>query len=473
MQAVFEANRPIIYFIYGQVFFLTGWTIWFQPRPASSLRLARSLPFLAGFGVLHGLGEWGHVFIPIQKQFLVPGLVLALNVLHQFLFAASFLALFLFGCYLISDSRRNLAWLPILPLVVFGYWSARYLLFEAAMASPEDLTWTQYTEAWGRYLLAFPGAVASAAGLYMQIRQFREAGFPRLVPDLRGASIAMVAYSVFAGLLVPQAQFFPANVLNRELFLELGMPVPIPRMLCASIIAFYMLRTLRVFHAEVQKQLENAEAVRATSEERDRLGRELHDGILQSIYAAGLGLQAVRRRLFTDTEEAGRRIDQTLERLGSIIDEIRGYISDLDGQRVLGSGLRERVAKTLADFQSTYGIAVECTIENLSYSSMDPELTEQIVGIIREALTNAGRHSGANVVQVCVGEQGDDVTVTITDDGRGFTVGQALSQERHYGLRILYRRAQIVGGQVQVESQPGQGTRVLAILPHKKGARVS
>ncbi|HYF93268.1 MAG TPA: sensor histidine kinase [Symbiobacteriaceae bacterium] len=470
LQSIIEANRPLIYFAYGLVFFLTGWTIWFQHRQASSLRLDRSLPFLAAFGVLHGFGEWGHVFIPIQSQFVGPGMIQALNVIHQFLFSASFLALFLFGSYLMSDSRERLSWLPVLPLVLFGYWCARFLLYEAAMAPMDDLAWAHYSEAWGRYLLAFPGALTSAVGLHMQVRQFREAGFPRLVPDLRGASVAMAGYSVFAGLLVPQAGFFPANILNRELLLQMGMPVPIPRMVCSAFIAFFMLRTLRVFNAEMQSRLENAEAVRAAAEERDRLGRELHDGILQSIYAAGLGLQAVRRRMSADPEEAGRRVDLTLERLGKIIDEIRAYISDLDGRRLPCGGLRDSIAQRVTDFQNTYGIAVDWTVEGLPSDLVDQELTEQMVGILREALSNAGRHSRAHTVRVLVREQDNHISLTVADDGKGFEVSEALTREGHYGLRILYRRAQMAGGEIRILSQPGQGTQVQAILPRKRGA---
>jgi NarL family two-component system sensor histidine kinase YdfH len=77
------------------------------------------------------------------------------------------------------------------------------------------------------------------------------------------------------------------------------------------------------------------------------------------------------------------------------------------------------------------------------------------------------------LVRVCVSEKDDHISLTVTDDGRGFKVSEALNREGHYGLRILYRRAEIAGGQILIESQPGVGTSVHAILPREKGARAS
>lgn len=465
MEEFLVANRPLIYFGYGLTFFLMGWTIWVQPHPESNLKLARSLPFLAAFGFLHGLGEWGYVFIPIQGQFLSDEWVQLLYAFHQLLFGASFLALFLFGCYLIADSDERLSWLPILPLIIFGYWFAHPFLYTVLTTEPHDHGWTVYTEAMGRYLLAFPGALTAAVGLYRQIKQFRETGFPRLVPDLRGASLAMGAYTFFSGLLVPYQAFFPANVLNRELLLQVGIPVPIPRMICSMVITYYLLRTLRVFNAEVRLRLETAEAARATAEERDRLGCDLHDGILQSIYAAGLGLQAARRLIRDDPDKATGRVDLTLTRLDRVIEEIRAYIRNLAASPTAPLCLRTAVAEAAAEFESVYGISVDCGFDGILPSDSPGHLSEQAMGIVREALSNIGRHAGANRVSIRVSQMKADLQISIQDDGRGFDLVEALARKGHYGLKILHRRAETTGGTVRIDSAPGRGTCIEAVLP--------
>lgn len=470
VQAFLTANRSSVYFLYGLVFFLMGWSIWFQPRPASSLRLARSLPLLAVFAGIHGLAEWGHLFLPLKATYLSHYGIHSLHIVQQLLFAGSFLALFLFGCYLLADSRPRLTWLPLLPMVVFGYWSARFLIMEASACTDPQHSWALTVEIWGRYLLAFPGAIASAAGLYLQLAQFRETGFARVVPDLRGASITLIFYAFFAGVLVPRAEFFPANLLNREEFLRhLGMPVPIPRALCSILLSFYILRILRVFDAETRRRLETAEAARAAAEERERLGRELHDGILQSIYAAGLGLQATRRRMAAEPEAAARRVDTTIEQLGGVIEEIRAYISGLAPGDVRTPTLRERLDQAVRNFETTYGVPVEYQVEGLPERFPGAGLQENVVGILREALSNAGRHAGAALVRVTVTVSGNTLNLNVADDGQGFQLEAATALHGHYGLQILRRRAESMGGSLRITSIPGRGTQVEAALPIKKG----
>ncbi len=105
---IFEANREIILFIYGLVFFVLGLAIALQSRRYSRLDLARSLTWLAAFGFTHGLHEWGDLFIPIQARYLNPTIIHFLNLSQLVLLAASFTCLLEFGVALLRPTGREL-----------------------------------------------------------------------------------------------------------------------------------------------------------------------------------------------------------------------------------------------------------------------------------------------------------------------------------------------------------------------------
>ena len=111
----FLANRSLILFTYGQVFFILGLAIILQSRKRSRLSLARNLPWLAGFGILHGFNEWGDLFIPIQQQFLSPPILDLLESFQLILLAVSFACLFQFGIELLRPFPKRWQWFRLLP----------------------------------------------------------------------------------------------------------------------------------------------------------------------------------------------------------------------------------------------------------------------------------------------------------------------------------------------------------------------
>jgi len=109
------ANRPLIFFIYGLAFFILGLSIALQLRRTSRLNLARSLPWLAGFGFLHGFNEWGDLFLPIQQPFLAPPFYDLLRTIQLILLATSFASLFQFGIELMRPLPNHWRWIRFVP----------------------------------------------------------------------------------------------------------------------------------------------------------------------------------------------------------------------------------------------------------------------------------------------------------------------------------------------------------------------
>ena len=110
-----DINWVILYFVYGQVFFIMGLAIALQLRGRrSQLELARSLPWLAGFGITHGLTEWGYIFIPLQVLYFPPWIVTLSRIAHLILLAFSFFCLFQFGLQAVLPQRASRPWLGML-----------------------------------------------------------------------------------------------------------------------------------------------------------------------------------------------------------------------------------------------------------------------------------------------------------------------------------------------------------------------
>lgn len=170
VRELFDANRVIVLFVYGQVFFVLGMAIALQSWHHSRLALARSLRWLAAFGIAHGLYEWGLIFIPIQAGYLAPPLVELLWTAHAALLALSFASLFQFGVESLRPlpgSWRLLRLLPCLMLVLWFGWAFGPALALAPTLDP----WLATITVIARYTLGFPGALLAAIGLAQQARQ--------------------------------------------------------------------------------------------------------------------------------------------------------------------------------------------------------------------------------------------------------------------------------------------------------------
>lgn len=183
-----------LYFLSGLSFFAMGLAVAVHCRAESGLRLAGSLGFLAAFGILHGFGEWGKLFIPLQVPNIGQAAQWKLLALQHLLEAASYFLLFLFAAKLVRDTREGRAWLAALPFLFFFPWLAGFILNlvrPVAAASP----WLYYWQSLANLTLAMPAAALAGYALHLQAEQL--AGLRNRVVStvLR---IAVVAFSLFA-----------------------------------------------------------------------------------------------------------------------------------------------------------------------------------------------------------------------------------------------------------------------------------
>ncbi|MCL4267375.1 MAG: hypothetical protein KJ069_29630 [Anaerolineae bacterium] len=412
----FELNRPLVFFVYGQVFFVMGLAIALQSRHHSRLELARSLGWLAAFGLVHGLHEWGAVFIPIQAVYVDTAVIQLLEALHVILLALSFSFLLQFGVELLRNWQPRLV---ILPLLMTLLWAFIFVI--PGLAWHGDFAdWHQQASIWARYLLGFTGGVVAAVGLYYQAQRYiKPLNVPSIYRMLQVAGICLLTYAVLGGLIVPGGLFFPANWLNETAVPSaLGVPVPVFRSIAGLVFAIAIIRALNVFDVEVDRLIEGMQIEQSLTMERERIGRELHDGALQEVYSAGLIVASARRKLAQEPALAEQRLERAIQAIDGAIASLRVYMGELRDAPTMHS-LPEILQQQTADARLTALLDVELALDLPATAVFSPIQTHHIAAIVNEALSNAARHAQAHHVWIKGNIISERLCLTITDDGRG------------------------------------------------------
>jgi signal transduction histidine kinase len=465
LHSVFDANRVIILAVYGQVFFVLALAIALQSWRHSRLALARNLQWLAAFGLTHAMYEWGDIFIPFQEQYMPRPLIDLLRSLQAILLAISFACLFQFGVEMFRPLSNRQRWLRAVPAVVLLIWVG--WSFGPALSLASNLPrWHVATAIAARYGIGFPGALLAAYGLWRQARRIATTiQMPHVRRSLRVAALALAGYSVLSGLVVQPAPFFPASQLNITQLEQLVLiPVPVFRGLLGLVLTIAIIRSLEAFRIELDRRLVAMEEAQVLATERERIGREIHDGTLQTIYAAGLLLQSVERDLAPDREHPLReRLHQSVQLLNQAVADMRGSIGALrpiPDSRSLSAGLQElaqdRHLRSLVD--------TEFALDIPDGQSLTPGQIGHLLAITNEALSNVARHAQATRARLSAIVQDGRLRLEIRDNGRGLPVDYVIG----YGLRNMRDRARLLGGELIVESRPGHGTVVVVDVPWRE-----
>jgi signal transduction histidine kinase len=201
----------------------------------------------------------------------------------------------------------------------------------------------------------------------------------------------------------------------------------------------------------------------AVVEERERIGKDLHDGIIQSIYAVGLALEDVPDLMDEDRDEATARIDRAIDALNVTIRDIRNFIFGLRPELLESADLVAGLSTLVDEFRVNTMIDVELRVD-AGAADLPLDARAQVLHIAREALSNAARHSAATHVDVSIDSDGDSLSLTVADNGWGFDPG-TVGGVGHFGLANIATRAAAVGGELTLESAAGSGTRIIVRIP--------
>lgn len=202
----------------------------------------------------------------------------------------------------------------------------------------------------------------------------------------------------------------------------------------------------------------------AVLRERERIGMDLHDGIIQSLYAVGLGLEEVADQVSADKPDVHARLDQAIDDITGVIQDIRNYILDLRPQIFEGKDLSAGLADLVTAFRANSLVHADLEIRAEVAPMLSPTTTLHLLYIAREALTNVAKHARASAVTVRVTRDNGHMQLEIQDNGVGFDAREAAAAPGQ-GLRNIAERAQRLHGQAAIHSAPARGTRVVVEIP--------
>jgi signal transduction histidine kinase len=459
----FSQNETIILFAQGLVFFSLGFAVWLQRRRATRLTLSSSLIWLASFAFVEAFAVWGYAFVPIQEGYLGEGIVEGLMVLRGVVQVAAFLFLVQFGLRLLGLSavmRRSLTGLSIL--------AGAAILAGCALAADAAgwgaAEWEAAVVSLARYALLFPGALLAAIGLWRQRSELGAEGMTGIRPYAAAASATLAAYAVVGGLIVASGPVSPGGVGDAGGWFDAtGLPLEVLRGVLGLALLVFAVKLLEIFDVEAKQRLEALDRARAIAEERARFRRDLHDGTIQSIYAAGLHLEAVAIRC--DDPSVRSEVREVVSDLNAATDGIRHYIRDLAIAPATPDGIVAGLGELTRHFAEETGRDVRFAVERPGPCGPLPdEAGQHLEQILREALSNTARHAGACRVRVSLVLAPDEVDLVVADDGCGPWAG-ANGDGEGQGLRNMRERARRLGGRLVVEPAPGGGTRVTLAVP--------
>jgi two-component system NarL family sensor kinase len=223
-----------------------------------------------------------------------------------------------------------------------------------------------------------------------------------------------------------------------------------------------LLRTEQSSQAERRRLLERT--LRASEDERTRIAAEFHDGPVQRVAQLAYGLERVRIRLGRgDIEGAQDVLTRVQEGAFEEVKELRTMMSQLRppvlDQRGLEEALRDRAAEVERDS------GVECVVRASLDGRLEPSLETVLYRVSQEALTNVSKHADARRVEISVARQNGSVRLEISDDGKGFAPDEPRDDGMHFGLLAMRERVEMSGGSWQLDSRPGHGTTIKAVLP--------
>lgn len=202
----------------------------------------------------------------------------------------------------------------------------------------------------------------------------------------------------------------------------------------------------------------------AVLEERNRIGMDLHDGIIQAIYGVGLTLEGTKHLVDEDGASAKEKIDHAIDGLNQAIRDLRAYILDLRPRQLGTDGLMSGIKRLITEYRAN-------TFSDVHFKPSESDLKEltqtqalTLFHICQEALANAAKHAKAKNVQITLWTTEDRVLMEIHDDGKGFDIEQ-MSTFIGHGLANMQTRARSTGGDIDITSVLKEGTTVFVWVP--------
>lgn len=458
------------YFPYGLFYFASGLGILIQYRKKYPFPFARDLWLMGIYALIHATSEWSYLFIPLQAISFSPQFLYFLNLTPLLLEALSFMFLFIFSLRLLYPERplRSI----FIPIGIFLLWP---MLIGMLLIQKVSATLIMnYSQEFSHYMLLFPSSLLTALALYRQGKDQGNKLPLQIRSSLKALSVIFLLSAMLSMLMVDPGSFFPANLFNSHLFsVATHIPVQLLRGLVGTATMIITLKLLLEFNRETDRILAQAEEDALRFSERERISQDLHDGVIQTLYATGMMLESTVRHL--DSESPIRaQLNFCIKNLNTSLLDLRHYITGLKSEDISHKPLKSIFAKVLTEFEANYTIQSRFECIGDAPILLTPNRQNHLYYILKELLNNIGKHTAAKNVHLKLAEEPNQLVLTLWDNGQE---NKKLSEQFKIegedpfyqgpgmGLRNIRERIAILRGEIGFSYPSTGGTLVTLHIP--------
>jgi signal transduction histidine kinase len=435
--------------------------------------------------MVHAAHEWMEMYMLMGHTISSLEVTLLLGVQVATL-AFSFISLAAFGSFLLADNEVTRRLFLLIPIGLEAIWVFGLYHFRGQYVG--QVLW-DVADTWTRYTLAIPASILTAVGLVVQQRAFRRSGLIRFGQDALWAAITFGWYGLVGQFFAKMTPIFPANIVNQESFLDLfGFPIQMFRAVTAVAAALFVIRFLRAFQVETERKIADLQQARleesqqreilrgelfrrvvaAQEAERQRIARDLHDETGQALTAIGMGLRGLAGKLSARNKDALNTLHKLEMLAADSLKELQRLMTDLRPSHLDDLGLSAALRWYASKIQEHSPLHVRVDIHG-EECDLDDAMKITIFRIIQESLNNIIKHAQATHVNIHLHYGEKFVRFSVFDNGIGFDrdeVQQRRTSRPSLGLAGMEERAALLGGTVTVQSRPGYGTEVEAVMPY-------
>ncbi len=485
----FSIRISHIYFVYGLAFFVLGLAVAMEVWRAGPNLFKQVMWPLAIFGLVHGIHEWIEMFVIISRRMYGFQPSIGFEIFRLIFLAGSFIGLVVFGAQKLPLFNRlpsPALWIGLGSLLLYSLG----VIFLGQWLAWHPSAWFSAADVLARYSLAIPGAILAAGALLIQRQRFLRLNQHSFANDLLWAAVAFLLYGIIGQFFVNPSPIFPSNVLNSGTFQAwFVIPIQFFRTVMAISLAIFIIRALRAFEysrqqtlAAVRQRAEEESAkhnalrqkflhrvVETQEDERARIARELHDELGQTLTGLAIGLRGAQTSI-NNPDLLQQQLGQLEKMATQAMSDMHLLVNELRPALLDDLGLAAALRHYKDNFTNLTGIQTSLTITENSHR-LPGDIETVLYRITQEALTNIARHAQASQVWIDLNYQNNHVALQIKDNGLGFDTDKVLEGDKvtGWGLMGIQERTNLANGDMQIQSEVGQGTKLTIIIPLQNG----
>ncbi len=456
----------VLYLLYGFTFIIMGiYAIREHKRSYSVFPLVNAIIYLGVFGIAHGLSEW---LTMLRYANIFDVYRIEIFFISRILKALSFLALIQFGFSLLLKPFWRKFGSVFLVVYFIMFVTVFYIIvfingIEYLYDNPVFLIVTL------RYFMAFPGAVLSMSVLIYQGLKVKN--IDRLwMKYYFYLGFIILIYGILDGVFVRRADFFPANTINSQWFIEtINIPIQVFKIITGLGLYLGIRLVINSFTWERKSRWVSLKTEEELLRQKQHLNQLLHDDLIQSLFISGIKIEGLKEEC--EDHVTIEAFDYIIDSMNFNIEKIRRYIKSNQQETIAVKDFNKEINKLIEDTLHSKYISVDYRnrLDEQDIHVINREILTHIYYILKELLLNIVKHAQAERAKILVYQEIQFIKISVEDNGVGFDTKKEYS-EKHVGLKSIKQRVEELNGSLKIISSKNKWykaskTQVTVLIP--------